>query len=176
LPLYRINEKTRTRLKHPLGQLLTGPPEKTMPHLGRIIAEGAPPKIIAVGDSVSLWMRRFGLDASIYVVDGRVMRADIDGTVSGPSEIVVRNPAGEVTEEAYEALRWALEEKEPKVVRVVGEEDLLALPSVILAPAGSLIVYGQPYVGVVVVRVTPEAKAEAGELLEAMRASEPGKG
>jgi len=45
-----------------------------------------------------------------------------------------------------------------------------------LAPVGSIVVYGQPYVGVVVVRVTSETKAEVGELLEAMRVSESGKG
>lgn len=176
MPLYRINEKTRTRLKHPFGQLLAGPPEKTTERLARIIAEEAPPKIIAVGDVVSLWMRRYGIDASIYVIDHKTLRADVDGTIAGLSEVFVRNPPGEITEEAYEALRKALEGGEVEVVRVEGEEDLLALPSVILAPVGSVVVYGQPYVGVVVVRVTPEVKDEVRELLEVMRVSGSGKG
>jgi hypothetical protein len=176
LPLYRINEKTRIRLKHPFGQLLVGPPEKTTPRLARIIAEEAPPKVIAVGDAVSLWMRRYGIGVSIYVIDRKTLRSDIDETVAGPGEIVVRNPPGEVTEEAYEALRKVLEEEGMKVIRVEGEEDLLALPSVVLAPVDSMIVYGQPHVGLVVVRVTSEAKDEARELLEAMRVSGSGKG
>jgi len=175
LPLYRVNEKTRTRLKHPLGQLLVGPPEKAIERLARVIAEEAPRKVIAVGDTVSLWMRCFGINASLYVVDGKTMRAKIERTISGLREVVVRNPAGGVTEEAYDALRQALEEVGPIVIRVEGEEDLLALPLVVLAPVGSMIVYGQPYVGLVVVRVTPEVKDEAGELLEAMRV-EAGKG
>lgn len=176
LTLYRVNERTRTRLKHPFGQLLVGPPEKTTPRLVRIIFEEAPSKVIAVGDAVSLWTRRYGIDASIYVIDHKTLRADVDGTITGLSEVVVRNPPGEITEEAYEALRKALEGGEVKVVRVEGEEDLLALPSVVLVPVGSMVVYGQPHVGVVVVRVTREVKDEARELLEAMRVSGSGKG
>jgi uncharacterized protein (UPF0218 family) len=176
LPLYRINEKTRTRLKHPFGQLLVGPPEKTTPWLARIIAEEVPRKVIAVGDAVSLWTRRYGIDVSIYVIDRKMLRADVDGNIAGLSEVFVRNPPGEITEEAYEGLRKALAGSEAKVVRVEGEEDLLALPSVVLAPVGSMVVYGQPHVGVVVVRVTPEVKDEVRELLDAMRVSGSGKG
>lgn len=153
-----------------------GPPEKTIPQLAKIVADERPPKVIAVGDAVSLGMRRFGMDASLYIVDRKTMRTDIDGTISGLEEIVVWNPPGVVTEEAYEALRRILEETEPRVVRVDGEEDLLALPLIILAPVGSIITYGQPHVGLVVVRVTPESKNEIRELLDAMRFSESGKG
>jgi uncharacterized protein (UPF0218 family) len=37
------------------------------------------------------------------------------------------------------------------------------------APENSLIVYGQPYKGIVVVKVTSEKKAEATEILKAMK-------
>ena len=153
-----------------------GPPERTTPRLARVIAEEAPAKVIAVGDAVSSWMRLYGVDVSLYVVDRKTLRVDVGETVTGLREVVVRNPPGEVTEEAYEVLRQVLEGGDVKVVRVEGEEDLLALPLVLLAPVGSIVVYGQPYVGVVVVRVTSETKAEVGELLEAMRVSESGKG
>ena len=90
--LYRVNEKIRTRLKHPFGELLVGPPEKTIPQLAKIVVDEGLPKVIAVGDTVSLGMRRFGMDVSLYIVDRKTMRTDIDEIISGLEEIVVRNP------------------------------------------------------------------------------------
>jgi uncharacterized protein (UPF0218 family) len=55
------------------------------------------------------------------------------------------------------------------VIRVEGEEDLLALPAAMLAAVGSMIIYGQPLVGLVVIRVTPETRSEVRELMESMR-------
>jgi uncharacterized protein (UPF0218 family) len=46
---------------------------------------------------------------------------------------------------------------------------LLALIAVLYAPEKSLVVYGQPYEGIVVVKVTSEKKAEATEILKAMK-------
>ena len=53
-------------------------------------------------------------------------------------------------------------------VVVDGEEDLLTLVAVLYAPEGSFVVYGQPYQGIIVVKVTPEKKAEAKALLNTM--------
>jgi uncharacterized protein (UPF0218 family) len=52
---------------------------------------------------------------------------------------------------------------------VDGEEDLLTLIAVLNAPEKSLVVYGQPYEGIVVVKVTAKKKAEAMEILKAMK-------
>ena len=43
---------------------------------------------------------------------------------------------------------------------VEGEEDLLTLPVIKFAPLGALVVYGQPYVGMVLVMVTERTKVE----------------
>jgi len=176
LAIYRVNENTRTRLKHPFGQLLTGPPEKTTTRLAEIIARENPKKVIAVGDVVSHWMKYYGMEASVYVVDQRTLRKKIDVPfVEGRKEVVVRNPPGEITEEAFDTLKEALSSEERVVIRVEGEEDLLALPAAMLAADGSMIVYGQPLVGLVVIRVTPEARHEVRKLLESMKVPARGK-
>lgn len=169
MTLYRVNDQVRTRLKHPLGQLIVGKPEKTIPKLSEIIKQNIPPKVIAVGDAVSLGMKNYGLAASIYVIDRKTMRVNVAQTINELKEIVVQNPAGQVTEKASEGLRQALKEKEPVVVLVEGEEDLLALPLVLFAPIGSVIIYGQPNVGLVIIRVTPSSRHDVEELLGAMR-------
>jgi len=62
----------------------------------------------------------------------------------------------------------ALEDDELVHIVVDGEEDLLVIVAVLYAPEGSLVVYGQPGEGIVVVRVTGEKRAEAVGILKAM--------
>ncbi|MCJ7632059.1 DUF359 domain-containing protein [Candidatus Bathyarchaeota archaeon] len=176
MTLYRVDDRTRTRLKHPYGQLIVGGTEKTMPILAKMIAKEVPAKVVVVGDAVSLGMRKYGMEASLYIVDQKTLRTDISDKISGLNELVVRNPAGEVTEEAYEMLKRVLREEKSTVIRVEGEEDLLTLPLILLAPIGSIIAYGQPHVGLVVIRVTPALRNEARLLLDAMKISKSGKG
>ena len=80
-----------------------------------------------------------------------------------------RNPAGSITSEAIVAVRKALKGKKPVRVLVDGEEDLLAIPVVEAAPLGSVLHYGQPGVGVVVVSVDARAKASVARTMSAMR-------
>ena len=45
-----------------------------------------------------------------------------------------------------------------RTVEVKGEEDLLGFPAVLFMPLGSLVLYGQPQEGVVMIKVTEAAK------------------
>ena len=83
--------------------------------------------------------------------------------------VYVKNPPGTITEEAIVAIKEALESPKHVHILVDGEEDLLVLIAVFYAPEKSLVVYGQPYEGIVVVKVTSEKKAEAAEILKAMK-------
>ncbi len=69
------------------------------------------------------------------------------------------------------AIKKAMEEKEHTHIVVKGEEDLLTLVAVLFAPENAFVVYGQPYSGVVVVKVTLERKARAQEFLNIMKVS-----
>jgi hypothetical protein len=51
-------------------------------------------------------------------------------------------------------------------VLVEGEEDLLALPLFAMAPDGSVVLYGQPLEGLVVVRITQAKKNQAKNLMD----------
>jgi uncharacterized protein (UPF0218 family) len=64
-----------------------------------------------------------------------------------------------------EALVLASESRPVKVF-VEGEEDLLVLPLLFLVPDGSVIVYGQPLEGIVVVKVSPEVSRKAKDLMD----------
>jgi uncharacterized protein (UPF0218 family) len=54
---------------------------------------------------------------------------------------------------------------------VDGEEDLLALVAVLSAPEDALVVYGQPHVGIVVVKVTEETREKMRHIVDAMEES-----
>jgi uncharacterized protein (UPF0218 family) len=82
----------------------------------------------------------------------------------------VKNPQGTITEEAITAIKEALESDDRVHIIADGEEDLLTLVAVLYSPENSLVVYGQPHKGIVVVKVTSEKKAEAAEILKAMKA------
>jgi hypothetical protein len=81
--------------------------------------------------------------------------------------IKARNRAGTIEQNARVAVERAIR-GEASLVEIDGEEDLLALIAVLTAPNGSLVVYGQPNEGVVLVRVSDERKAEAEKVLEQM--------
>jgi len=55
------------------------------------------------------------------------------------------------------------------VIMVDGEEDLAVLPAVLLSPATSIVMYGQPGIGGVLVRVDDAVRKRVGSLLYKMR-------
>jgi uncharacterized protein (UPF0218 family) len=68
-------------------------------------------------------------------------------------------------------VKEALESNLHTHIIVEGEEDLLVVVAVLHAPLGGFVVYGQPYLGVVVVEVSAEKKAQVRGFLNEMKAS-----
>lgn len=164
-----LTSELRSKLKAPLGTLISGEPNKAAERLMDIINCEKPKKIFAVGDTVTSTMVKHGVYASVYVVDNRIMRKRIKPvSVRGANEIHIKNPRGTITSEAWKAVEEAAKASSTTKIVVDGEEDLLALPAVIFAPEGSFVLYGQPLEGIVLVRVTQEKKEEIRELIKAM--------
>jgi len=83
----------------------------------------------------------------------------------------VKNPAGVITLEAWETIKRAMKDEEALIV-VEGEEDLLALPCIVESPNNSLVLYGQPSKGLVVVDTNTNVKSEASLILSRMTREE----
>lgn len=83
-------------------------------------------------------------------------------------ELKVANPASTIQAEIWKALTNAITLKRKLAVVVEGEEDLLVLPLMAEAPAGSVIIYGQPHEGLVVITVTDERRRWAKGFLDQM--------
>jgi GTP-dependent dephospho-CoA kinase len=128
------------------------------------------PLVITVGDRVTESLQALGRTPDVQVVDEverRVKRSAPDARFVRLLRAV--NPAGTITLGAIEAVRNALEGEKPARVLIEGEEDLLAIPAIEAAPAGSTLFYGQPGEGVVMVRIDERAKASVKRTFARMK-------
>jgi hypothetical protein len=167
---YSVTPELRVKLREPFGMLIQGSFDETMRKMYSIVKREKPPKIVSVGDTVSRNLHAYQMNPQLSITDNQRMRKRVKQEVfTGKNVVHVENPQGTITEEAITAVREALESGEYVHIIVDGEEDLLALIAVLYAPEKSLVVYGQPYEGIVVVEVTSEKKAEAIEILKAMK-------
>ena len=159
--MLRLPRSLRSAFKDPFGPVFTDADS---------LLDAADPPVIAVGDVVTAHLVRAGRTPDVAVVDGRTKREAVsEETASAldalPEGTTVTNPAGELSAALLRSLREAVDADEPRVIDVDGEEDLATLPVVVCAPDGASVVYGQPDEGMVLVRVTPETRAEMVELV-----------
>lgn len=166
--VYTITPEFRVKFKEPFGLLVKGSFDQTMAKMREVKAQN-PPKIITVGDVVTNNLQSYNIPFDLAIIDNQCMRKKIQTAVAYTSRAVnVKNPQGTITGEAIEAIKNALECEERVHIVVDGEEDLLAIIAVLYAPENSVVVYGQPYEGIVLVKISPEKKTEASEFLKAM--------
>jgi len=167
--VYALTPELREKFKQPFGLLLRGTFAETMKELKAIVSGEKPPRIISVGDTVSRNLHKHEIKPQLSITDNRSLRRTIQpATFQCKRVFCVKNPQGTITTEAIVAVQDALRSSDDAHIIVDGEEDLLTLIAVLYAPDDSLVVYGQPYEGVVVVKVTAEKRAEAKQLLDAM--------
>lgn len=159
----------RKKLKSPLGLLIQGSVDETIKQLKRFIEEEKPVRIISVGDAVSNSMIKNGISPDVLIVDNRVMRKKVKPILVDVNRTLnIKNPPGTLTDEAWAVIEDTLKQRQTTRVLVDGEEDLLTLVAVLCAPEKSLVVYGQPQVGIVAVKVTEQKKKLARQLVEEM--------
>ena len=158
----------RVDLKTPLGELFRGDVSDNVVVLREMLEEKKPPCFATVGDYVTFYIMESGLNPDLAVVDHRVMRQDVEPFKFIREKVAVINPAGTIKAEAQRVLWDAITLKKRLGVVVEGEEDLLVLPLMAMMPIGSVIVYGQPREGMVVVTLTEERRRWAKDFMAEM--------
>jgi uncharacterized protein (UPF0218 family)/oligoribonuclease NrnB/cAMP/cGMP phosphodiesterase (DHH superfamily) len=151
---FAVKGNVRELLKKPIGKVIS---EETFSKLSL-------KNLITVGDAVSETAIKHNLNPQIIVFDKKIKRLPIlkqqekvlkkYGTLS----FKCRNPAGVLTVDSWKTIENALSAGAPSRIEVNGEEDLVALAVLFLAPSGTNLVYGQPNKGIVLVEVTDELK------------------
>jgi uncharacterized protein (UPF0218 family) len=162
----RLPGNLRDKLKKPMGLLLLDS-DATKENISKYLPVNA--YAITVGDATTEKMIQFGFHPLLQIVDSlekRVKRNLPEGKVE--TVLTCTNPATEITEESISVIRQAFDMTPPVRIVVSGEEDLLVLPVVVYAPNHSVIFYGQPNEGLVIVSVTEEIRNRAKSIMNLM--------
>jgi len=163
----QLPEDIRAQLKIPLGDLIhdNDPNKKSI--VKHFFVDSI---VITVGDRTTENILQLGLKPQIQIIDGLEKRSEhvvpADDTIS--TRLSCKNPPGEITEESIQIIKKAFSSEPPVRVIVDGEEDLLVIPVCILAPENSVVMYGQPNEGLVIVQITPEIRAKVQKILDVM--------
>ncbi|MEM2320309.1 MAG: GTP-dependent dephospho-CoA kinase family protein [Candidatus Bathyarchaeia archaeon] len=164
---YILTPDLRDELKKPLGLLIRGNIKEVTEAIGRIINDYKPSKVITVGDIISKSLLERGLRVDVFIIDNRSMRKPIERMNYRANKILnLSNPAGMITRDSWLVIGEAISSDGPVEVLVEGEEDLLTIVAVLLAPEGSMVVYGQPNEGAVVISVNKESKEKMHKIVE----------
>jgi uncharacterized protein (UPF0218 family) len=125
--------------------------------------------VITVGDRVTETIGGLGRTPDIQVVDGKENRKEREPPdVPYLRLIHVENPAATLTSEAIRGVRSAFVGKKPVRVMVDGEEDLMAIPVIAMAPVSAVVFYGQPGEGIVAVKANGRSKSRNRTILSEM--------
>jgi GTP-dependent dephospho-CoA kinase len=169
---YTLTPRLRVFLKQPFGTLIEGTVQETMAKLKEMLPKEKPPRVISVGDVVSQNLHEYDIHPQLTVIDYISLR-DQRMPKQAPVEktVYVANPQGTITDEAIYAIKAALETNEHTHIVVEGEEDLLTLIAILYAPENSFIIYGQPHMGIVIVKTSQKKKAQVKKFLNEMKTS-----
>ncbi|KXA93182.1 hypothetical protein AKJ65_06555 [candidate division MSBL1 archaeon SCGC-AAA259E19] len=161
--MLKLPEDKRSQFKEPKGRVFKDT-QGAIEYLDSLDYE----RIMTVGDVVSAEFLKNGVNPDIVCVDFTVMRSPVEEeireVIEGYSipQMKVENPPSYITEELEESIKQA---EPPLKIVVEGEEDLAAVPAVLYAPENSIVAYGQPSEGVVLIEVSKEKKREFSDLL-----------
>ncbi len=136
-------------------------------------AVGSASPVVTVGDFCTLDLIARGRTPDVCLVDFKTRRQEDPELREAFARVharVVRlkNAAATISSEAWTVLSEAFKSEERVRVEVQGEEDLLALVCIALAPETAAVLYGMPGQGVVVVRADQAAKVRVHDLLKRM--------
>lgn len=171
--------KSTLQMPQTLRQTLSGPistplkgdtPTKTALLVIKKLAETQPVLSIAVGDIVNATLRDAGYIPDISLIDLRSGRQDVEKPLQFKNARKVANLPGSIQHEAVQLLHHVIQTVlkgiQPQQIIIQGEEDLMALPAILLAPLGSIVLYGQRDQGVVFIEINEAVKAHIYKLLK----------
>ncbi|MGB9978412.1 GTP-dependent dephospho-CoA kinase family protein [Methanobacterium sp.] len=159
-----LKEESREIFKKPFGKLYSALNEVDQDFLENHF-------IISIGDATTNNVLNADIMPNIGIIDNKIEREISKHQIEyNAITLNVDNPPGTITDELWETIEKAKYlAKEANVLIVVnGEEDLAVIPCVLMAPKNTLILYGQPGEGLVVVEAD-KIKDTAKKMLDHFR-------
>jgi uncharacterized protein (UPF0218 family) len=154
---YILPEKLKEKLRKVWGVAIFGKKKEVKERFEKFLEKGNFKKVITVGDYCSI-----NLPSDVKIFDGKIKRRKIKKIL--PYSLKVKNPKGTIQKEVWKIIKKAI--KENKNVFVEGEEDLLVIPTLLLAPKNSLVIYGFPKKGICIIKVNQKMKKKIKNLLK----------
>jgi uncharacterized protein (UPF0218 family) len=162
---WRLPIELRDALKETVGLVVTGRA------LEKEVMEAS--FLVTVGDVITLSVLEMGRTPDISVIDYCTQRMPYDEVREKfrdyeQPEMRVRNPAGEITLELWNAIKDGYDN--PRNLRIIvdGEEDLASLACISLAPENTTVIYGIPNRGATVLRVNAQLREMVNNVLKKM--------
>ncbi|MCS7097101.1 MAG: DUF359 domain-containing protein [Candidatus Methanomethylicia archaeon] len=123
---------------------------------------------VTVGDYVTNNFLTNNMLMNVAIVDFKIERKQFNYNPFSffKRKLYTKNPPGTITVDSWLTIQYAFSLQEHSLIVVDGEEDLLALPCVLCAPITSVIFFGIPKYGLMVVPVDYNAKDYALNLLK----------
>ena len=163
-----VSEEIRSLLKKPFGKVFKGKDLKPAEEIKRNL-KGE--KVIVVGDVTLKNILAVGIRPSLAVIDLKTKREIKENSVFNEKVAKTKNPPGMITTDLWDKIHESMDKKGSLIV-VDGEEDLAVLPCILEADWDSVVLYGQPDEGIVLVKVTEEKKFDAGTIIKMIKDQE----
>lgn len=152
-----FDENAKKILRIPLGIPIYKREEEGISILKKVMEDFKPRLLISIGDVVSYNLVTLGhIIPDLAVIDYKTRREKRETPILEFFNVILslKNPPSHITKTSWfvinSGIRAALQGK--KVIIIVdGEEDLLAIPSLLLSPERSFVVYGQPEDALVII-------------------------
>lgn len=178
-----LPSELRPILQKPLGKLLKGTELELKVAVllaKKIIAKNKPFLIITVGDVVTQSFNQERIPINLAIIDFKVKREKTFknlkelGFKKNKPDLILENPPGTISSSLSAGIKKTIEKitslpithhPEPITIKVLGEEDLAVLPTIILSSENSAIFYGQPEKGIVFIKVDKTIKNKTFQLL-----------
>ena len=148
-----LEKELRSEFKKPLGKLYT-----SLKDADDFIRSKYPNDLlISIGDVTTRKLQEAGLIPHMGIIDNLVERKPAAHEIIYDNvTLKADNPAGTITDDLWNTIKQGFQLVRTGyrvIILVNGEEDLAVIPSILMAPPGSLVLYGQPGEGLVICNV-----------------------
>lgn len=162
--MYKLPAELRSELRNSIGEIINEDQLKYK-------VKG---RVVAIGDEVTLTLKKVGIEPDMCVVDFKSRRKKFGEEQQkkiktiGEQVIIVANPPERITRELWESISIGYSSKKRTRIEVEGEEDMAALPAILLAPKDTTVIYGLPSKGIAVIDVKEKQKEIVRDVLNKM--------
>ncbi len=157
-----VSDEIRPLLKRPFGKVFSGDGLKPAEKIKETL-KGE--NVIVVGDVTLKNILAVGIKPSLAVIDLKTKRKIKEEPVFKEKVMKAKNPPGMITSDLWDKIHESMG-KGGSLIIVDGEEDMAVLPCILEADWDSVVLYGQPDEGIVLVKVTEEKKFDAGTIIK----------